>query len=109
QVITGPLLPVPDPRRIEEHEVGGPPLGDAAAVAQAVGAGGDVAQLGDRILEGDHLVRADAVGQEGGGVDGATHHVDVGAGVGAADHRARVPPDLGPQLPVLGRGLHTAG
>ena len=35
--------------------------------------------------------------------DGAAHHVEVRAGVGAADHRARIAPHVDAHLPRLGR------
>ena len=54
----------------------------------------------DGLLQREHAELADAVGQQRGAVDGAAHHVEVGAGVGAADHGARVAPHLGAEPPV---------
>src|SRR5205814_959042 len=103
------LLVVADFVGVEEDEVGGPAFGYAAAVAEAVEAGGDVGELVDRLFEGDYLLLADAVGEEGGRADGAAHHVEVGAGVGAPDDRSGVTPHFRSQLPVLRRRFHAAG
>src|SRR3954451_4990023 len=65
---------------VEEHEVGGPAVGDAATVLEAVQAGGDVGELVDRFLEGDDLLLADAVLEQCRRVDGAAHHVEMGPG-----------------------------
>ena len=82
------------------HEVGRPAGLDAAALAQAVEASGDVGDPVDGLLQRDHAELADAVGQQRGAVDRAAHHVEVGAGVGSADDGARVAPHLGAELPV---------
>ena len=54
------------------------------------------------LLHRDELAAAQAVAEEGGRVVGAAHAVEVGAGVGAADHGPRVAPDRGAHRP---RGL----
>jgi hypothetical protein len=100
QVVAHALGLVADGVGIEQHEVGVEAGRDAPPVAHAVQPGGDVGDPVDRLLEREHAVLAHAVGQQRRAVDRAAHHVEVRAGVGAADQRPGVTPHLGAELPV---------
>ena len=92
---------------VEHDDVGLPPLLDPAALAQAVELRGRVGDEVDRLLERQHLALAHRLAQHLGGVVERRQQVEVGAGVGRADQRARVAPHLDARLPVvvgLGRG-----
>ena len=82
--------------------------GDLAA--EVVGAFGEQAH---GVLDGGQLAAAQAVAEEERRVLRALHAVEVGAGVGATEQRALVPPDLHPQGPglvvVAPGGLQQAG
>ena len=53
-----------------------------------------------RVLEGDALLIADEVGQQGGGVRVVGHRADVGAGVAQPDEGGGVVDQLGDAVPV---------
>ena len=74
---------------IEDEQVSGVTLLDQAAVAQAEEGGGLGRHHVHRLLDRNQLAAAQAVVEERGGVVGATHAVEVGPGVGAADHGPR--------------------
>ena len=86
---------------IEQHDVGVKALGDAAPALEAEQPGGGLGQMADGVLEGGELPAPQAVVDPRGGVAGAGHAVEMGAGVAAADHHRRMLPGLGPQPPAL--------
>ena len=84
---------------VEHHDVGDRALAQHAAVAQPEQRRRRARDELHRPLERDQLATAEAVGEEARGVGRAAHAVEVGAGVGAADHRPRVVPHLAAQVP----------
>ena len=92
QVVLQEELAGPDRLGVEDDEVGVPALGDPAALHEAEEPGRYVGHVGDGTLHGGQLLAAQAVGQPLGGVAGAGHPVEVGAGVRTADHHVVVVP-----------------
>ena len=100
QVVVGALADGPTVRGSKHTRSANAPGRDAAAVAQAVEAGRLVGEQAHGLLEREVAV-AHRVADHERGVRGAAHHVEVRAGVGAADHRPRVAPHVDAHLPGL--------
>ena len=84
-----------DRRRVEEDEVGVGAVADRAAAAQPVVGRGYGRDLVDRLLEAEQTAIAYGVPEQRCRCDSTAHHVEVRSGIGAADDRAHVTPDIG--------------
>jgi hypothetical protein len=101
QVAARPLGRRTDGGGVEDHDVGEPTLTELSPVAQPVQPSRYVAQQRDGLLERQEMTVAHGLAHEEGGVGGAAHHVEVGAGVRPADHHTGIPPHVGPQPPAV--------
>ena len=90
-----------DPLGVEDDEVGMAPLGDHAPLPDAVQPGRHLAQLVNRLFQSEQPAFAHCGAEQGGRVGEGIDHVEMGAGIGAADHGSGIRPALGPDAPAL--------
>ncbi len=90
-----------DRLRVQDDEIRPGALLDPAAVDQPVQVGLHCRHEMDRLFEAEQLPAAYGLGEQHGHVVERSQQVEMGAGVGRADHRPRIAPDLDPGAPVV--------
>jgi len=89
-----------DPLGIEHHQVGMPALGDPTPPAKAVETSGHFGEFPHGFLESEQRALAYKVPEDDRRIVGVAHDVEVGSGIGPAEHHSVVFPYLLSNLPA---------